>query len=713
MSHAHPGGSGGGQGAGGGGVAIPANAHRELAEGETYRPIVPDAPPPAEITARSLTMGLIMAAVFSFSAAYLGLKVGQVFEAAIPIAILAVGVGVAFKRKSAITENVMVQSIGAASGVVVAGGIFTIPALYILDLGVNLLDTFLAAFLGGCLGILFMIPLRRYFVAEQHGKLPFPEATATPEILVAGETGGKQAGVLGISMLVGGVYDFLADALKGWNLHLATHDSLDRTVSLLGGAGEYLYEKLRLVVRLDSLTAFIGLGYIVGLRYSTIIALGSVLSFVVLVPVVFLFGASMPEALIPDPGRLATMNEWQIFKTFVQKVGIGAIAAAGIIGIIRMSPVILNAFKLGAEQIRRRHGGEGEARRTQTDMAMKTVLIGLALVVIGLAVFFSAKAGPAAGLAGLAIVAVLAFLFTTVAGYATAVVGTNPVSGMTLITLLVLSLVMAVIVPLEDATQRRDAMATALIMGCVVCTALSMAGGFVTDLKIGYWVGSTPRNQQRFKFLGTLVAAVSVAGAILLIQMAYGFAIKDPATGAMSPNPAVPAPQGNLMATIIQSAMDPTQAQPWALYGVGAIVAIILALIKVPPLPFALGMYLPIQLNVPLVIGGLLAWLIGRSSKDPKVVDERGKRGTLIASGFIAGGALMGMIGAILNLDGIGKPIRFVSIGGVFVQDPKTGAWAADHLADWVVQYGQFIGLALFVGLCVWMYRYSKAAARD
>jgi len=653
-----------------------------------------------------------MAAVFSFSAAYLGLKVGQVFEAAIPIAILAVGLGVLFSRKSSITENVMVQSIGAASGVIVAGGIFTIPALYILNLQVHLLDTFLAAFLGGCLGILFMIPLRRYFVAEQHGKLPFPEATATTEILVAGEAGGKQAGVLAISMLVGGIYDFVADALRGWNFHLATYDSIEKTTSLFGAAGQWLYDKLRFVIKMDSLTAFLGLGYIVGLRYSSIIALGSVLSFLVLVPVVFLFGSAMPDALIPNADRIAQMNEWQIFKTYVQKVGIGAIAAAGIIGIIRMSRVILDAFRLGIREVQRRQGQEAETRRTQRDLGMKTVLLALGLVVVALAIFFATKAGPAVGLTGLAIVVILAFLFTTVAGYATAVVGTNPVSGMTLITLLILSLLIAAIVPLEDQAQRTEAMAVALIMGCVVCTALSMAGGFVTDLKIGYWIGSTPRNQERFKFLGTLVAAASVAGAILLIQMAYGFTVKDPQTGAMGPNPAVPAPQGNLMATIIQSAMDPTQSQPWLLYGVGAIIAVVLALIKVPPLPFALGMYLPIQLNLPLVVGGLIAHLLGRS-RDRQLAEARTKRGTLIASGFIAGGALMGMVGAILNLDAIGKPIRFLSIGQTFEQKADLGTWAPAGMSSFVSSYGQVVGLVLFLALCLWMYTYASKAKHE
>lgn len=695
-------------------VELPENAHRELKPGEKYEPIVGDMETPLEVSPRSLGLGVLMAAVFSFSAAYLGLKMGQVFEAAIPIAILAVGLGVLFKRKSTITENVIVQSIGAASGVIVAGGIFTIPALYILDLPVNLLDTFLAAFLGGCVGILFMIPLRRYFVADQHGKLPFPEATATSEILVAGESGGKQAGILAVAMAVGGIYDFLAEAMKTWNQHLLSFDSHDRTASLFGGAGEWLYEKARLVLRLDTLTAFVGLGYIIGLKYATIIAAGSVFSFLVLVPVVFLAGTSLPEALIPNANQLSTLNEWQIFKTYVQKVGIGAIAAAGIIGIARMSSVIVNAFKLGAKQVVSRQSEAKSASRTQQDIAMKTIIVLLGLVVIALAIFFSVKAGFTAGLVGLLVVATLAFLFTTVAGYATAVVGTNPVSGMTLITLIILSLTMAMFVPLDDPSKRNEAMAVALIMGCVVCTALSMAGGFITDLKIGYWIGSTPRNQERFKFLGTLVAAASVAGAILLIQMAYGFTITDPITGTRGPNPAVPAPQGNLMATIIQSAMDPTQSQPWLLYGIGVLISIFVAfVVELPPLPFALGMYLPIELNLPLVVGGLLAHFLAKSSKDAKVAEARSKRGTLVASGFIAGGALMGMIGAILNLDALGKPIRFLSVGEIFTFDEKAGTFVASGMTEYFIQYGQLVGFVAFVAIVVWFYWYSSRAGKE
>jgi putative OPT family oligopeptide transporter len=681
---------------------LPSNAYTELKNGEEYIPVVPAETSVAEITKRSVIIGIIMSIVFSFAAAYLGLKVGQVFEAAIPIAILAVGISQLFNRKNTILENVIIQSIGSASGVVVAGGIFVIPALYILGLKPLLVDTFIAAFLGGCIGILFLIPLRRFFVAEQHGKLPFPEATATTEILVTGSTGGAQAKVLATSMIIGGLYDFFADAMMTWNYHLSTFDSSSlKTKALLGNFGQTLYEKFRLVFKVDSLTAFIGLGYIVGLRYSAVIAAGSVLSFLVLVPLVYYFGQNITGIFPPGTKEIIKMTEVEIFKTYVQKIGIGAIAMAGIISIIKFSNVIISAFSIGFKELL--SGKKLEMpKRTQSDISMKTIVLIIAAAFILLAAFFIFKSTLSVGIAGLIIVFVLAFLFTTVAAYAIAIVGTNPVSGMTLITLIVTSLILSQLLPLDDVNQRSVGMTIALIMGCVVCTALSMSGGFITDLKVGYWIGATPRNQERYKFLGTIVAAASVSFAILLIDMAYKFAIPD-ATGQLIPNTEiVPAPQGNLMATIIKSLMDPSQTQPWLLFGIGGLVSIMLEMAKVPILAFALGMYLPIELNMPIFIGGFLSWLVSGSSKDKQISDARGKRGTLIASGFIAGGAIMGMIGAILNLDQIGKPIDFLMIGRT-----------AEAIRSYFTDYGQWIGLVMFILVCAYVYFDSKRAKAE
>lgn len=697
---------------------LPANAYTPLKEGEKYEPYVPASKIIPEVTPRSVIWGIIMAIIFSFGAAYLGLKIGQVFEAAIPIAILAIGLSRVYSRKNTISENVIIQSIGSASGVVVAGGIFVIPAFYILQIQdeISLLHTFLAAFIGGSIGIIFLIPMRRYFMFEQHGLLPFPEATATTEILTSGESGSGQAGTLISSMLVGGLYDFLADVMHAWNFHLTSaYTVVENGVTvwksqLLGSFGAYLGEKFRLVWKLDALTAIFGLGYIVGLKYSAIITAGSILSFLVLVPAVYFFGQHLDVVISPGTELIKNMSELDIFGQYVQKIGIGAIAMAGIIGIVKFSPVIFKSLKIGYEQL---VGGHREAgtERTDRDISMKTMLIILGILIVAMVLFFTWVSGPKIGFIGLVIVLVLAFLFTTVAAYAIAIVGTNPVSGMTLITLIVTSLVLSMVIAPGEETK---GMVIALLMGCVVCTALSMSGGFVTDLKIGYWLGSTPQYQQRWKFLGTFVSAISVGLAILIIHQAYGFVAPESTFENIIPNPNVAAPQGNLMATIIKSLMSDPAGQPWVLYGIGALIAILLEMSGVPPLAFALGMYLPIQLNMPLLAGGLVSYLVVSSSKKKEVSNARRERGTLIASGFIAGGAIMGMFGAVLNLDQIGTPARFISLGVPFGLNAD-GRWvpAIAEAASYFREYGQLIALITFVALGFWMYFNAKKAAQE
>ncbi len=695
---------------------LAANAYTPLKPDEKYEPYVPASQTIPEVTTRSIVWGLVMAIVFSFGAAYLGLKIGQVFEAAIPIAILAIGLSRLYPRKNTILENVIIQSIGSASGVVVAGGIFVIPAFYILQLQdkITLVHIFLAAFIGGSLGILFLIPLRRYFMVEQHGLLPFPEATATTEILVSGEAGGGQAGTLVISMLVGGLYDFLADVMHAWNFHLATAYSyvengvLRWKSQLLGDVGAYLGEKYRLVLKLDALSAIFGLGYIIGLKYSAIITGGSVLSFLILVPAVYFFGQHITTMIPPGEVLIKDMTETQIFATYVQKIGIGAIAMAGILGIIKSAKVIMQSFSIGFKQLFGGHHDFG-LERTDRDISMKSLMLLIGLFIVMLIFFFIWISNPVIGVIGFGIVIVLAFLFTTVAAYAIAIVGTNPVSGMTLITLIITSLVLSLVIAPEQKTQ---GIVVALIMGCVVCTALSMSGGFVTDLKIGYWFGSTPRHQERWKFLGTFLSAISVGLAILIIHNAYGFTLPGSTFDNPIPNPNVAAPQGNLMATIVKSLMADPINQPWFLFGIGALIAVVLEMCKVPPLAFALGMYLPIQLNVPLLAGGFLAWLLGRSSKNKEVSSARQERGTLMASGFIAGGALMGMIGAILNLDQLGTLARYISIGVPFGANDD-GRWIPqiENALTYYAEHGQLIGLLTFIALAVWMYYHSKKAA--
>jgi len=637
-------------------VGLPVNAYTELKPGEEYVPIMSPTKEYPEVSKYSVIMGLIMAILFSAAAAYLGLKIGQVFEAAIPIAIIAVGFSTLLKRNKALGENVIIQSIGSTSGAVVAGAIFTIPALYILNLEVDFFQVFMASILGGFLGILFLIPFRKYFVAEMHGKFPFPEATATTEVLVAGEKGGKQAIVLVVSGLIGGIYDFIIATFGLWSEVFST-----RVVAI----GEHFADKFKTVFKLNVGAAIVGLGYIVGLKYTAIIAAGSFVAWFVIIPIFAYLG----DFITMPVGATATllikdMSAEQIFGNYVRHIGIGGIAMAGIIGIIRSSGIIKSAFTLGFKEIFGGHHDEENNLRTKRDIPMGIIAGGIIFtaVVIFLFFMFGVVDNFVHALVGLAIVMVISFLFTTVAANAIAIVGTNPVSGMTLMTL-ILSSIILVSVGLTGA----PGMVSALIIGGVVCTALSVAGAFITDLKIGYWLGSSPYKQERWKFLGTVVSAGTVAWVILILNETYGF-VGD---GALV------APQANAMAAVIQPLMS-DQPAPWMMYVAGAFMALILTMIGVPALAFALGMYLPLELNTPLLVGGLISHFVSTRTKDEALNKSRRERGTLIASGFIAGGALMGVISAMLRYFGI---------------EWHMDEWAETHAAE-------LLGLAMFALLC-------------
>jgi len=638
---------------------LPENAYSELKPGEEYRPIMPADSTPKEITPYSVIVGLLMAMLFSAAAAYLGLKIGQVFEAAIPIAIIAVGLSSLLKIKGSLGQNVIIQSIGQNSGLIVAGAIFTIPALYILNLNASFWQVFLASTFGGILGILFLIPFRKYFVSEMHGKFPFPEATATTEILVAGEKGGKQALVLVVSGLIGGVYDFIIATFGWWSETFTT-----RVV----GFGEMLADKFKLVFRLNVGAAVMGLGYIVGLKYSAIIAAGSFVSWYLLVPLVSYFSGGLTETFGTGATKLiSAMSAEEIFRQYVRHIGIGGIAMAGIIGIIRSSKIIRDAISLGVKEIFSKKDGTNKTARTQRDLSMKIIIAGLIITAVLLFIFFQAGVVFNVGWAitGLLIVLIVAFLFTTVAANATAIVGTNPVSGMTLMTLILSSIILTSV-----GLKGQSGMVAALIIGGVVCTALSMAGGFITDLKIGYWLGTTPQKQQQWKFLGVLVSALTVGFVIMILNETFGFTGEN----------ALVAPQANAMAAVIQPLMD-QQPAPWTLYIVGAILALVLTMIRVPALAFALGMYIPLELNTPLLVGGLIAHFVSTRSKDEKVNNARRERGTLIASGFIAGGALMGVFSAFL---------RFLNFNWI------NNEWFESHSAE-------LLALIMFALLCVYM----------
>ena len=610
--------------------SLPDNAYRELAPGEEYKPMMPANTKPKEVTPYSVTFGIIMAVIFSAAAAYLGLKVGQVFEAAIPIAIIAVGVGNMLGKKNMLGQNVIIQSIGASSGVIVAGAIFTLPALYILGLEAQFYQIFLSSLFGGFLGILLLIPFRKYFVKDMHGKYPFPEATATTEVLVSGEKKGNQAKLLAVSGLIGGLYDFCVSTFGWWAEGISTR---------IMGWGEVLADKMKVVFKVNTGAAVLGLGYIIGLKYAAIICAGSFTVWFVLIPFISHFADG--QTLAVGEGitvLLRDMTPEQIFSNYARHIGIGGIAMAGVIGIIRSSSIIKQALGLAVSELGGKKKGDGVVERTQRDISMKFILSGIISVLIATFVFF--QFGVLGNLThtiiATLIVFIISFLFTTVAANAIAIVGSNPVSGMTLMTLILSSLVLV-----SAGLSGTSGMMAAMIIGGVVCTALSMAGGFITDLKIGYWLGTTPARQEGWKFLGTAVSAATIAGVMMVLNQTYGFVGEN----------ALVAPQANAMAAVIKPLME-GGATPWLLYFAGAALALILTMIGVPALAFALGMFIPLDLNSPLLIGGLVSWYVGTRSKDENVNKARRERGTLIASGFIAGGALMGVISAILKYCG-------------------------------------------------------------
>ncbi len=654
-------------------MQLPENAFRELKEGEQYEPVLDANKVYPEVNAWSVTWGVIMAMIFSAAAAYLGLKVGQVFEAAIPIAIIAVGASTVAKRKGALGENIIIQSIGACSGAVVAGAIFTLPAIYILQahypaITVSFFKVFIASLLGGILGILFLIPFRKYFVSEMHGKYPFPEATATTQVLLSGAKGGSQAKPLLLAGLVGGMYDFIVSTYGWWN---------EVFTSRMISAGQQLADNAKLVFKVNTGAAVLGLGYIVGLKYAFIICLGSFAVWWVLVPIMSLMFNNvvldMWNANIHQ--TVGSMSPETIFLEYGRSIGIGGIAMSGVIGIIKSWGIIRGAVSLAGKELKGGNKANVEQVRTQRDISFKIIAIGslVTLAVIFLFFWFGVMQGNLLfAVVGILLVAIIAFLFTTVAANAIAIVGSNPVSGMTLMTLILASVVMVAV-----GLRGEVGMVAALLMGGVVCTALSMAGSFITDLKIGYWLGATPAKQQTWKFLGTLVSAATVGGVIMLLNETYGFA-----------GDSLAAPQAHAMAAVIEPLMQGAGA-PWLLYGVGALMAILLTWAKIPALAFALGMFIPMELNVPLLVGGLINWYVTTRSKKQQVNEARGEKGTLIASGFIAGGALMGVVSALLRFGGYNM-----------VSD----AWMANPMSEVCA----LVAYALLIAYFVWATKSKK-----
>lgn len=647
-------------------VTLPENAFRELKEGEQYTPLMPKDSHPREVTAWSVGWGILMAVLFSAAAAYLGLKVGQVFEAAIPITIIAVGVSGATHRKNAMGENVIIQSIGACSGVIVAGAIFTLPALYILqakypEMTVNFLEVFLASLLGGILGILFLIPFRKYFVKEMHGKYPFPEATASTQVLVSGGQGGSQARPLLIAGLLGGLYDFCVATFGLWNENFTSRAIL---------WGDTVAEKAKLVFKCNTSAAVLGMGYIVGLKYAFIICCGSALVWWLIVPAIALF---FPDLEISSGLTAAAASPEELFR-YAKSIGIGGIAMAGVIGIVKSWKLIVGAVKLAASEMGSKKADGANVERTQRDIPMRSVALGIIVALIATFLFFQWDVMGGVwrfSLVAILLVAVITFLFTTVAANAIAIVGSNPVSGMTLMTLILASVIMVAV-----GLKGTSGMVAALIMGGVVCTALSMAGGFVTDLKIGYWLGATPQKQETWKFLGTLVSAATVAGVIMILNKTYGF-----------DNGQLSAPQANAMAAVIEPLMNGSGA-PWLLYGIGAAIALLLNACGVSALAFALGMFIPLELNLPLLAGGAIQWFVSTRSQDASLNNARSERGTLLSSGFIAGGALMGVVSAALRFGGV----------------------EFDYASWWDNTLSELLSLGMYCMLCIFLIKHSMKA---
>ena len=650
---------------------LPENAFRELREGETYEPLMKPERTYREVTPWSIFWGLLMAVIFSAATAYLGLKVGQVFEAAIPITIIAVGLSGATHRKDPLGENVIIQSIGACSGMIVAGAIFTLPALYILqnkypELTVNFIEVFLASLLGGVLGILFLIPFRKYFVKDMHGKYPFPEATASTQVLLSGEKSGSQTKPLLVAGLIGGLYDFAVASFGAWT---------ENFTSRVGEWGVAVADKTKLVFSCNTSAALLGMGYIVGLKYAAIICAGSCLVWWGIVPGIALL---FPDLAVNDEGLTASAASAEQIFGYAKSIGIGGIAMAGIIGVIKSWGVIKSAFSLVGQII---NGGKpaDETVRTQRDLSMKIVAFGslLTILVTALFFYFDVMGGNLLfTIVGIIIVAVIAFLFTTVAANAIAIVGSNPVSGMTLMTLILSSIIMVLV-----GLKGTGGMVAALIMGGVVCTALSSAGAFITDLKIGYWLGSTPKYQQTYKFLGILVSAATVGGVIMILNKAYGFTPDN--------SDVMAAPQARAMAAVIEPLMS-GQSAPWLLYGIGAGIALVLNWCGISALAFALGMFIPLQLNIPLIVGGAVNWYVNSRSKDTEINRLRNEKGTLLASGFIAGGALMGVVSAGLQFGGL----NFAS-----------EAWTSTNYAQW-------LSLVMYIALIVYLAKASMSVKK-
>ncbi len=657
--------------------SLPENAYVPLAPGETYAPVVPAEKTPLEVTARSLFWGLFFCVVFTVASAYSGLKVGQVMEAAIPISILAIGLARMYTRRSHLLENVIVTAIGGVAGGVVAGAIFTLPALYSLNLHPHPVQTIFICLAGACLGILFIIPLRRYFVREMHGQFPFPEATAITEVLVTGEKGGSQAKLLLQATVISGIYDFFVTTFNVWKEYVDF-----QFLPVMKDAAE----KAKVIVKFDAIAFILGLGYVMGIRSSMILCAGGFLSNFVLVPLIWMVGRHVPEAVYPAVKPIAQMTAEQIFRGYVRYVGVGAIATAGIFGIVKSLKIVAGSFGIAAKAFR--GGGAASAERADRDIPVMALLLGTILSAAGIAAFYGTL-GASWAVVAIAVVLTLvfSFFFASVAANAIATTARNPVSGMTMLTIIISSVIL-----LRFGLSGTTGMFFVMALAGMVCTALSISGQMITDLKTGYWLGSTPAAQEKVKFYGAIAASIAVGLTIVVLARVYQFGEKAPGDA----REVLAAPQASIMKAIVEGFMN-RQPIAYVLFGTGAAIAIILEMAKVPALTFALGMYLPLELNTPALVGGIISYAVTRKSE--KAGGSAGRtmreRAVVIASGLMAGGALGGVFGAALRIP----------------------AWYREDLIK-TPFYGneavsQGVSMLFFVGLCLYLWIDSTRKVRE
>ena len=644
------------------------NAYQPLKPGESYQPIVPAEAKVPELTPRSILWGVAFCAIFTVASAYSGLKVGQVMEAAIPISILTIGLARVYRRRSSLLENVIITGIGGAAGGVVAGAIFTLPALYILHLDPHPVQTIFICLAGGCLGVLFLIPLRRYFVREMHGLLPYPEATAITEVLVTGEKGGSQAKLLLQATAIAGVYDLFVTTFQVWKEYVDF-----QFVPVMHA----LADRARMVFRFDAISFILGLGYVMGLRSSMILCAGGVLSNFVLVPLIWFIGSHMDASVYPAAIPVAKMSAVDIYRNYVRFIGVGAIATAGIVGIVKSLRIVAGSFAIALRTFR--HGEAAQTERTDRDLPITFVLLGVVLGAIGVAAFFGYfPVSWTVVVVGLGLTLLFSFFFTSVAANAIATTARNPVSGMTMLTIIISSAVL-----LRFGLSGTTGMFFVMAIAGMVCSALSISGQFITDLKTGYWLGSTPAAQEKVKFLGVLAAAA--AAGLTIVMLAHTFQFGEAVAG--DPRPVLASPQASIMKALVEGFMS-HQPVAYLLFGVGAMVTLVLEMLGQPSLIFALGMYLPLELNTPALVGGFLSHFLNKRSEKAGGAHGKGirERGVIIASGLMAGGALGGVFGAALRL-----------IPGYREDLIRTPFYAYDPVS-------QSVSALLFVGLCLYVW---------